>query len=138
MNGAKNILITLNVLMTVELSSLKIGKTSWCKPETNIKFLMLLRWLDENQANDNRIPNWQLKKFDAHDLCIQNIWCLTQKINHVFDDDKYYCLFFIYMKQLSPSSYMTAWKTLHIKSCARLFRWSVYWSLDCQICTLLP
>ena len=39
-----------------------------------------------------------------------------KKLNHVFNDDKYYCLLFIYMKQLSLSSYMTVRKTLHIKS----------------------
>ena len=45
----------LNVLLNIELSSLKIGKTC-CKPEKLIKkYLILLKWLDENQTIDNRI-----------------------------------------------------------------------------------
>ena len=40
-----------------------------------------------------------------------------KKLNHIFNNDKYYCLFLIYTKQISPS-------------------WGVYRSLDCQICTL--
>ena len=44
---------------------------------------MLLKWLDENQAIDNRIiPPYvtgTLKKFNECDLNIQKIWCLTQK-----------------------------------------------------------
>ena len=47
-------------------------------------------------------------------LGIQNIQCLTQKLNRVFNDDKYYCLFFIYTKQPSPCSYMIVRKTIHI------------------------
>ena len=35
--------------MTVELSSLKIGKTCYKKG-----FVILLKWLDENQAFDNK------------------------------------------------------------------------------------
>ena len=38
------------------------------------------------------------------------------------NEDKYNCLFLIYTKQLSPSSYMKVRKT-NIKSLARLFRW---------------
>ena len=43
--------------MAIELSSFKIGKTSGCKPETFIKkiYVILLKWLDENQAIDNII-----------------------------------------------------------------------------------
>ena len=67
---------------------------------------------------------------------IQSIPCLTQKMNHIFNENKYYCLFLIYTKQLSLFSYMTVRKTLHIKSWTRLFRWGVYLSLDQQICTL--
>ena len=43
-----------------------------------------------------------------------NVW--PKKLNHVFNDDKYYCLFFIYTKQPSLSSSMTVRKTLHIKA----------------------
>ena len=56
-------------------------------------------------------------------------------MSHVFNN-KYYCLFLIYTKQLSLSSYMTVRKTLHIKSWKRLFRWDIYWCLDRQTCTL--
>ena len=54
-------------------------------------------------------------------------------MTHIFNDDKYYCLFLIYTKQLTLSSSMTIRKTLHIKNWARLFRWSIYWSLDLHI-----
>ena len=80
--------------------------------------------------------DWCLKTFVANDLDNKNIWCLTQKLNHVFKDNKYYCLFFIYMKQLSPSNYVAVVTKLHIKSWTSLFRWGIYWGLDHQICTL--
>ena len=80
--------------------------------------------------------DWCLKTFVANDLDNKNIWCLTQKLNHVFKDNKYYCLFFIYMKQLSPFNYVAVVTKLHIKSWTSLFRWGIYWGLDHQICTL--
>ena len=42
---------------------------------------------------------------------------MTQKLNHLFNNNKCQCLFLMYTKQLSTS-------------------WGVCWSLDCQICTL--
>ena len=33
-----------------------------------------------------------------------HVW--PKKVKHVFYEDKYNCLFFIYTKQLSPSNYM--------------------------------
>ena len=67
--------------MAIELSSLKMGKTSCCKPEKICKKylksfsndLMKIRQL-------TAICDWHLKAFNAHDLGIQNIQCLTQKI----------------------------------------------------------
>ena len=45
---------------------------------------MLLKWLDENQANNNKINspvcNWHFKRLDANDLGIRTIRCLTQKV----------------------------------------------------------
>ena len=82
----------------------------------------------ENQIIDNRIiPPYKTGTL-KHLMHI--------KLGHVLNDDKYYCLFFTYTKQLTLSSYMTLRKTLHIKSWTRLFRWHIYWSLDHQICTL--
>ena len=49
MNSTKKVFINLNVLMTVELSSLKFRKTSCCKP------VILLKRLYENKTIDNRI-----------------------------------------------------------------------------------
>ena len=37
----------------------------------------------------------------------------AKKLNHVFNDNKDYHLFFIYTKLLSTSSYMTVRKTLY-------------------------
>ena len=138
MNCAKNCFITLNVLMTFELSSFKIEKTC-CKPEfiKNICNPSEMTWWNPGHWSQNNFPvsDWHLKTFGAHDVGIQNIvW--TKKSNHLFKKDKYYGLFLIYMKQLSLSSYMTVKKTLHIISWTRLFRWDIYWRLDCQICTL--
>ena len=33
-----------------------------------------------------------------------DVW--PKKVKHVFHEDKYNCLFFIYTKQLTPSNYM--------------------------------
>ena len=47
-------------------------------------FVMLLKWLNENQANNNKsnspVCNWHLKRFDENDLGIQTIRYLTQKV----------------------------------------------------------
>ena len=66
-----------------------------------------------------------LKKFDAHNLDIQNINLRLKKIEHVFNVDKYNCLFLIYTKQLSPSNCMTV-KKKHISKAEQGFLDGVY------------
>ena len=64
-------------------------------------------------------------RYLMHMTCgIQNIRCLTQKLNHVFNNNN--CLFFIYMKQLSLYSYMTVEKKHYISRAEQGFLDGVY------------
>ena len=57
---------------------------------------------DENQAIDNRIiPPYvtgTLKHLMHMTLVFKTFDVWPKKLNHAFNDDKYYCLFFIYTK----------------------------------------
>ena len=80
-------------------------------------------------------PDWaSAQKVRLHHYQTDKVW--SKAMSHVFNNDKYYYLFFIHLKQLSLSSKMMVRKTLHIKSWIRFFRWIIYWSLDDQICAL--
>ena len=63
---------------------------------------------DQKQAIDNKI----IPPFVTGTLKSS----MHKKLNHVFNGDKYYCLFFIYRKQLSLSSYMTVKKYYILKA----------------------
>ena len=74
---------------------------------------------DKNQAIYNTwLVYWNirckwLKVFKTFD-----VW--LKKLNHIFNDDKYYYFFLIYTKQ-PLSGYTTLRKTLHIKKVNKAF-----------------
>ena len=79
--------------MIVKLSSLKffepekIKRTHLYSVSNDLIKTRLLR------IEISHVRDWHLKTFNAHDLGIQNIRCLTpQKMNYVFNDNKCNCL----------------------------------------------
>ena len=74
------------MLMTIELSSLKIRKTSCCKPE-KLNNRMIALYVSGTLKHSMHMT---VIKYSKHLM-----------FDHVFvlNDDKYYCLFFMYKKQ---------------------------------------